>query len=445
MPSVLAALAANLAIAAAKGVAAALTGSSALLAETLHSVADAGNEAFLLIALRRSSRPADAAHPFGYGAERFYWALLAALGMFVVGAGVAVWQGVNALLHPPEIEAFWVGVAVLVISIALDGSSRVVAGREVRSRAARRSISLRQYLGETSDPTVTTVFLEDTADVVGAALALAALVLHQVTGAALPDALASLAIGALLGYVALRLASRNRELLTNRAIPERYLEELSRLIAAEPGVEAVVGLQGIYLGPATVLITGDVRLESGLDGRAAGEAMARLREQVRTRYSDVVAEVYLTPVGGPRPDGPRHGPGLTASAAAASAPARSSPQSARTGAKTSTTTAPSAPARASWGRSRGRRQVPPGPSARVSSPTRHSSVPASTRPSCSLGWWCSGTTAPGSNSTTARLTASPVTARATTPSQMGRGASSSSCFRYPTLASSIVPFMMHGA
>jgi divalent metal cation (Fe/Co/Zn/Cd) transporter len=204
---------------------------------------------------------------------------------------------VHALLHPPEIEAFWAGVAVLVVSIALDGSSRVVAGREVRARAARRSISLRQYLGETSDPTVTTVFLEDTADVIGAVLALAALVLHQLTGAALPDALASLAIGALLAWVALRLASRNRELLTNRAIPERYLEELSRLIAAEPGVRAVVGLQGIYLGPAAVLITGNVHLEAGLDGGAVGEAMARLRDRVRTRYSDVVAEVYLTPVG----------------------------------------------------------------------------------------------------------------------------------------------------
>jgi cation diffusion facilitator family transporter len=296
LPSVLAALAANLAIASAKGIAAALTGSSALFAETLHSVADAGNEAFLLVALRRSSRPADAEHPFGYGAERFYWALLAALGMFVVGSGVAIWQGVHALLHPPEIEAFWVGVVVLVVSIVLDGSSRMVAGREVRSRAARRSISLRQYLGEASDPTVTTVFLEDTADVIGAVLALTALVLHQLTGAALPDALASLAIGALLAYVALRLAGRNRELLTNRAIPQRYLDELSRLITEEPGVRAVVGLQGIYLGPAAVLITGDVHLEAALDASAAGDTMVRLRDRVRARYPDVAAEVYLMPV-----------------------------------------------------------------------------------------------------------------------------------------------------
>src|ERR671932_1633961 len=104
--SVLAALAANSTIAVAKGTAAALTGSPALLAETLHTVADAGNEVFLYVAIRRSRHPADASHPFGYGPERYYWALLAALGMFVVGGAVSVWDGIHALLHPPELETF---------------------------------------------------------------------------------------------------------------------------------------------------------------------------------------------------------------------------------------------------------------------------------------------------------------------------------------------------
>src|SRR5918912_2505143 len=121
--SVLAALAANTTIAIAKGTAAALTGSPALLAETLHTVADAGNEVFLWIAVRRSARPADASHPFGYGPERYYWALLAAIGMFVIGGAVSVWDGIQSLLHPPELEAFWVGVAVLAVDIALDATS----------------------------------------------------------------------------------------------------------------------------------------------------------------------------------------------------------------------------------------------------------------------------------------------------------------------------------
>src|SRR6201995_953910 len=100
------ALAANLTIAAAKGTAAVLTGSPALLAETLHTVADAGNEVLLFVAIRRSGMPADASHPFGYGPERYYWALLAAIGMFVVGGAVSIWDGIHALLHPPKLDAF---------------------------------------------------------------------------------------------------------------------------------------------------------------------------------------------------------------------------------------------------------------------------------------------------------------------------------------------------
>src|SRR3954471_17171466 len=200
--SVFAALAANTAIATAKGIAAVLTGSPALVAETLHTIADAGNEVLLYIAIRRSRAPADATHPFGYGPERYYWALLAAIGMFVIGGAVSIWDGIRALVHPPELEFFWVGVAVLVIALVLDGLSRTVALRQLRTQAARRELSVRELLRESADPTVVTVYFEDTIDVLGALLALIALVLHRWTGSALPDALASIAIGALLCYLA---------------------------------------------------------------------------------------------------------------------------------------------------------------------------------------------------------------------------------------------------
>src|SRR3954469_22946842 len=197
--SVLAALAANGTIALAKGVAAALTGSPALLAETLHTLADAGNELLLIVALRRSRRPADASHPFGYGPERYYWALLAAIGMFVIGGAVSLWEGIHALIHPPELEAFWVGIAVLLVALTLDGASRMVAVRGLRRQAARREQTVRELIGESPDPTIITVYVEDTVDVLGAGLALIALVLHRVTGSALPDAIATLIIGLLLG------------------------------------------------------------------------------------------------------------------------------------------------------------------------------------------------------------------------------------------------------
>src|SRR3954447_1488528 len=234
--SVVTALAANVAITVAKGTAAALTGSPALLAETLHSAADAGNEVLLWVALRRSHRAPDATHPLGYGPERYYWALLAAVGMFVVGGTLSVWEGVSALIDPQPLEAFWAGVTVLIIAIVLVSVSRTVARRQLRRQSAERGRTLREFLRESSDPTVLTVYLEDSIDVLGAALALLALVLHHVTGSALPDALATIVIGLMLGYVAVRLTGRNRQLLSNQAIPDRYVTQLRDRLSATPEV-----------------------------------------------------------------------------------------------------------------------------------------------------------------------------------------------------------------
>ena len=295
LASVLVALAANTTIAVAKGVAAALTGSPALFAETLHTVADAGNEVFLYVAIRRSRRPADASHPFGYGPERYFWALLAAIGIFVVGGTVSIWEGVRALLHPPELEAFWVGVIVLVVALVLDGISRTVAVRQLRVQAARREVSIRELLRESPDPTVVTVYFEDTIDVLGAVLALAALVLHRVTGSAVPDALASIVIGGLLCYLASRLTRRNRQLLTNQSVPERYVQRMRDRLGSEPAIDAVTRLEAVYLGPTAVLVAADVQMADGLAGTDVTAALARMRADV-AREVPAIARLYLTPV-----------------------------------------------------------------------------------------------------------------------------------------------------
>ncbi len=293
--SVLTALAANTTIAIAKGIAAALTGSPALLAETLHTIADAGNEVLLWIALHRSRRPPDPSHPLGYGPERYYWALLAAVGMFVIGGALSLWEGVHALIDPPELEAFWVGVGVLVIALVLDSVSRFVALRQLRRQAAERGVTVRQLLRESPDPTVVTVYLEDSIDVLGAALALIALVLHRVTGSAVPDALATIAIGLLLGYVALKLTSRNRQLLSNQGVPERYVDQLRDRLTAVPGVEAVARLEAVYLGPGEVLVAADVRMAAGLGGDELTAVLARIRSDAQQELP-VIARLYLTPV-----------------------------------------------------------------------------------------------------------------------------------------------------
>jgi cation diffusion facilitator family transporter len=295
LASVFAALAANTAIATAKGTAAALTGSPALLAETLHTVADAGNEVLLYIAIRRSRHPADATHPFGYGPERYYWALLAAIGMFLVGGAVSIWNGIRALVHPPELEAFWVGVGVLVVAIVLDSASRMVALRQLRVQAARRGLSVRELLRESPDPTVVTIYLEDTIDVLGAVLALIALVLHRVTGSGIADALASIAIGALLCFIASRLTRRNRQLLTNQSVPDRYVAALRTRLEGQAEIHAVMRLEAVYLGPGEVLVAADIAMGDGLSGREVAAALARTRAEVG-REVPVVARLYLTPV-----------------------------------------------------------------------------------------------------------------------------------------------------
>jgi cation diffusion facilitator family transporter len=293
--SVLAAFAANAAIALAKGVAAVFTGSPALLAETLHTVADAGNEVLLFVAIRRSRQPADASHPFGYGPERYYWALLAAIGMFVIGGAVSIWNGIRALIHPPELEAFWVGVAVLVIALVLDGLSRTVALRQLRTQAARRELSVRELLRESADPTVVTVYFEDTIDVLGALLALVALVLHKWTGSGLPDALASILIGLLLCYLASALTRRNRALLTNQAVPERYVDRLRTRLETVAEIHAVTNVEAVYLSPTEVLVAADVQLADGLAGEAVAAVLSGVRAEVM-RELPVIARLYLTPV-----------------------------------------------------------------------------------------------------------------------------------------------------
>jgi cation diffusion facilitator family transporter len=298
--SVFTALAANTAIATAKGTAAALTGSPALLAETLHTVADAGNEVLLYVAIRRSRRPADATHPLGYGPERYYWALLAAIGMFLVGGAVSIWDGIRALVHPPRLEAFWVGVAVLVVAITLDALSRTVALRQLRGQAARRGVSVRQVVRETPDPTVVTVFMEDTIDVLGALVALIALVVHRLTGSGVADALASIAIGGLLCFVASGLTRRNRLLLSNQSVPARYVERLRARLEDEAEIDEVLRLEAVYLGPGEVLVAADVTMADGLSGTEVAAALARTRAAV-ARELPVIVRLYLTPVERRRP------------------------------------------------------------------------------------------------------------------------------------------------
>ncbi|MGC9668094.1 cation diffusion facilitator family transporter [Planosporangium sp. 12N6] len=245
----------NLAIAVAKGVAAAFTGSVALWAETAHSLADTGNEILLYVGLRRSGRPADDRHPYGYGQERWFWTLLAAIGIFVIGGLFSIVEGVEALLHPKPLTDVPVGIAVLVVSFVLEAVSWRTARAQLREEARARRRSIGEHLRRASDPTAATVLLEDSAALVGIALALAAIALHWLTGWAVWDAGAGILIGVLLVAVAYLIVHRSATLLIDQSAPPDVLDRLRARIGEETWVRRIEKLTAVYIGPGRLLVT----------------------------------------------------------------------------------------------------------------------------------------------------------------------------------------------
>jgi cation diffusion facilitator family transporter len=289
--TVVVAVAANLLVAVAKGVAAALTGSAAMLAETTHSIADTCNEVLLYVGVRRGMRPADDRHPLGYGQARYYWSLLAAVGIFVIGGLLAIVDGVQSLRHPEPLTNVGVGVAVLLVSAGLEGWSWRTAHRQLRAEATARHLDLGEHIATSSDPTPTTVFLEDSAALVGLALALAALLLHLITGSAVWDGAASLLIGLLLIGVAFVLMRRNGALLIDEAAPADVREGLRQVVAQEPWVAEVAELTAVYIGPRHLLVLAHVVPVEGADLTAS---VGRLRRRLLSLPA--VAVVEVTPV-----------------------------------------------------------------------------------------------------------------------------------------------------
>ena len=289
--TVVVAVAANLLIAVAKGVAAVLTGSAAMAAEATHSVADTCNEVLLYVGLRHGARPADDRHPFGYGQARYFWSLLAAVGIFVIGGLFAIAEGVQTLRHPEPVTDVPIGVAVLLVSAALEGLSWRTARRQLRAEAAARHVDLGEHVVTSSDPTATAVFLEDSAALIGLSLALAALLLHILTGSAVWDGAASLLIGLLLMVVAYLLIRRNAALLIDEAPPADIREGLRQAVAEEPWVAEVAELTAVYIGPRQLLVLVHV---VPVDGTELTAAIRRLRH--RLLAVPAIAAVEVTPV-----------------------------------------------------------------------------------------------------------------------------------------------------
>jgi cation diffusion facilitator family transporter len=290
--TVIVAVLVNLAVTAAKAVAAVLTGSSALAAETAHSLADSANEILLYVGVRHGRKPPDAQHPFGHGQSRYFWSLLSAVGIFVVGGLFAIVDGIRTLMHPEPVTDIPIGIAVIVVSAVLEAISWRTARRELRAEAAARHLDVRESVRTSSNPTPTTVFLEDTAALVGLALALIALLLHWITGSAVPDGIASLLIGLLLILVSYLLVRRNAALLIDESAPPATQARLRDLVTEQPWVADVLQLQAVRIGPNQLLVIVDVVPKDGADNLV--DDIADLRKKLVDL--PVVSRAEITPV-----------------------------------------------------------------------------------------------------------------------------------------------------
>jgi cation diffusion facilitator family transporter len=277
--TVFVAILANFGIAVAKAVAGALSGSAAMLSEAAHSVADTTNQGLLLVAIRRSNRPADDKHPFGYGRERYFWSLLAAVGIFVGGGVFAVLQGVRELIDPGgEHGHYTLTYIVLAVSFVLESMSWTQATRQLRADARRTNRSFADQLWHTTDPAATTVFFEDTAALAGLLFATLGVGLHQATGHHQWDSIASISIGLLLTVVAFLLGKENRSLIVGEAADPRLQRAITELLSSYDEVTSVDKLMTMVTGSGEVFVAAHLDLEDTLSA-AEVEALARRMER----------------------------------------------------------------------------------------------------------------------------------------------------------------------
>jgi cation diffusion facilitator family transporter len=283
---VYAAIAGNAAIAVSKFVAAALTGSAAMLAEAIHSVVDTGNGLLMLLGIRRSRRPPDVMHPFGYGKELYFWSLIVAISIFGVGGGMSVYEGIWHILHPPPAyDPTW-NYVVLGLAAAFEAVAWAVAMKHfLRSKPS--GVGALQAIRSSKNPADFLVLLEDSAALAGIALAFTGVFLsHRLQNPYL-DGAASIGIGIVLMLVSLVLAYESKGLLVGESANRAQVESIRSLVEAEPSVEKVHAPLTMYLGPSDVLVNLAVKFSPHLTVQELEASIDRIEQRIRAAHPEV--------------------------------------------------------------------------------------------------------------------------------------------------------------
>ncbi|MEO0024841.1 MAG: hypothetical protein RL196_1282 [Actinomycetota bacterium] len=290
--AILAALTANIGIAATKFVAAAISGSASMLAEGIHSLADSGNQVLLLIGGRRSRREATENHPFGYGRQRYIYAFIVSIVLFSVGGLFSIYEGITKLNEPHEIDAAWLPLTVLGVSILLESFSLRTALREAKHQ--RGSQSLAQYVRHAKSPELPIVVLEDIAALFGLVLAFAGVGLTVITHDAMFDALGTLAIGGLLVIVAVVLGIETSSLLIGEGATAEDHGKIRAALEETPGVGGIIHMKTLYLGPDELLLGAKIAVGASESAAEVARTIDAAEAAVRTAVP-AARVIYLEP------------------------------------------------------------------------------------------------------------------------------------------------------
>lgn len=285
------ALVANLGIAIAKFIAAFLSRSASMLSEAVHSLADTGNQLFLLLGMRRSVRREDAIHEFGYASERYFWAFIVAVSLFTIGATFSMYEGVHKVLHPEgAIGSRTVAYIVLGVSIALELFSLNAAATEFRHLKAGRS--LRQTIDEARDAVIIVVLFEDVAALIGLLAALGGLLLTQLTGNQVWDGVGSIVVGVTLFGVAYFLARKTKQLLIGQSVTAGQRTRMIALIEATPGVRRLIHLRTMHLGPEEVLVGMKIIVDDAAQVRDTAQLVDAVESRLRAELP-ILKRIYV--------------------------------------------------------------------------------------------------------------------------------------------------------
>lgn len=286
------ALAANLAIAVTKFIAAAITGSSAMISEGIHSVVDTSNEVLLLLGIRKSKKPADSARPFGYGKEIYFWSFIVSILIFGVGGGISFYEGIMHLQHPNAIEnPFW-NYIVLAFALVFDGTSFIIALKSFNKR--RGTTAFWTAVKKSKDPTSFVVLFEDAADVLGLFIAFTGVLLGQWVHEPIWDGIASILIGLILTGVSVVLARESRSLLMGESASSSTLKEVQDLSQNDPAVSKVFNPMSMYMSPDEIILIMGAVFKNDLKTPEINSAIERIKQKINKKFPSI-KQIFIEP------------------------------------------------------------------------------------------------------------------------------------------------------